>query len=167
MTRTSSLLGASLLLFAVAAVGATVGCSSSSDSGDANACPADPPTPGQACSVADTVSCIYGDASGASGCDHPPAFFCRDGQWNEPAEGAPQPLACPATKPTAGSDCETTCGANRTCPYDECDSLTCINGKWQQDESFAPCFNDAGVDASTEDAAVDSGGLDTDAGDGG
>ncbi|MEO8799125.1 MAG: hypothetical protein ABI551_14650, partial [Polyangiaceae bacterium] len=143
---TSSIAGA-LFLVASLSVGATVGCSSSS-SGDA--CPAAAPTPNDACSLAESIYCTYGDVGACGGT--PPTFTCRQGRWNEAAEGDPLPLACPATKPAIGSACETSCGAYQTCGYGECNYLECANGKWEPQESVAPCIVDAGVDASSNDA---------------
>lgn len=150
MNRLTSSIAGALLLIAGLSVGATVGCSSSS-TGDA--CPAAAPTPNDACSLAESVQCTYGDAGP---CDSPPRFTCQQGRWSEATEGAPLPLACPATRPAVGSACETGCRAYRTCSYGECDYLECANGTWQPQESFAPCIPDAGSDASTDDAG-DSG----------
>ncbi|MGH7281306.1 MAG: hypothetical protein ACRELY_07280 [Polyangiaceae bacterium] len=173
--------GVGLLALSLAAAGAGVMTTSCSDSnlgtgqgdGGSQGCPANAPSVGSACLLANGTQCNYGAAEtpnceccGGGGS----TYVCDNGKWGGlatpgSAGATPAAPACPATLPEAGAICAPTY-SDGCQPYEQTCTYACTQGGTQTASCTGTFNTSEGWQISTT-GNCDGDAGDDDAGDGG
>ncbi len=171
-------LGALAISFAAAGAGLmTASCSDSNlgtqGDGGSQGCPANEPSNGSSCFLANNTTCNYNAAQvpNCECCGGGATYICTNGKWEEEATaaggaGTGAAPACPVTLPEAGSPCTSYgyggCGApaEQLCSYDcaqgGTQNATCNGSEWTITTS-GDCSGDGGADAGDGGDASDGG----------